>query len=55
MEQHTHLPKDGNDACVFNIDYTMKFDFVIVVRENHYHKLEKILKHEFDHIARSDL
>ena len=49
------LTTEGTDACVFNTPKTTGLDYMILIRENHYHKLEKILKHELSHIARGDL
>jgi hypothetical protein len=54
-EWNTILTTESTDACVFNSDETPGLDFMILIRENHYHKLEKILKHELSHIARGDL
>lgn len=55
QEWNTILTTEGTDACVFNTDETTGLNFMILIRENHYHKLEKILKHELSHIARGDL
>jgi hypothetical protein len=54
-EWNTILTTGGTDACVFNTDETPGLDFMILIRENHYHKLERILKHELSHIAKGDL
>ncbi len=54
-EWNTILTTEGTDACVFNTDETPGLDFMILIRENHYHKLEEILTHELSHIARGDL
>jgi hypothetical protein len=54
-EWDTILSIEGTDACIFNTDETAGLDFMILIRENHYHKLEKILKHELSHIVRGDL
>jgi hypothetical protein len=39
------LSTEGTDACVFNTEETTGLDIMILIRENHYHELEKILKH----------
>jgi hypothetical protein len=54
-EWNTILTTEGTDACVFNTDETPGLDFMILIRENHYHKLERILKHELSHLANGDL
>jgi hypothetical protein len=54
-EWNTTLTAEGTDACVFNTAETPGLDFMILIRENHYHKLEKILKHELSHIAKGDV
>jgi hypothetical protein len=54
-EWNTILTTEGTDACVFNADGTSGLDFMILIRENHYHALEEILKHELSHIAKGDL
>jgi hypothetical protein len=45
----------GTDACVFNGDETDDVDYIILVRENHYHSIDEIIVHELSHIARGDL
>jgi hypothetical protein len=45
----------GTDACVFNGDPEDNAEFVILIRENPYHKLDEIIVHELSHIARGDL
>lgn len=45
----------GTDACVFDTDEYPTIDYIILVRENPYHSLEEILKHELSHIIRRDL
>jgi hypothetical protein len=49
------LSTGGTDACVFNGDETDDSDFIILVRENPYHRLDEIIVHELSHIARGDL
>jgi len=49
------LSTRGIDACVYNADESDDVDYIILIRENLYHKLEDILKHELSHIARGDL
>lgn len=49
------LSANGTDACVFNADKNENVDFIILVRENHYHSLKKILLHELSHIVHGDL
>ncbi|MCW4046205.1 MAG: hypothetical protein NWE99_01390 [Candidatus Bathyarchaeota archaeon] len=49
------LSTRGTDACVFNAEETADTDYVILVRENPYHSLGEILRHELAHIVRGDL
>ena len=49
------LSTKGTDACVFNGDCKGKADFVILIRENPYHKIDDIVQHELSHIIRGDL
>jgi hypothetical protein len=49
------LSTDGTDACVFNAEETPETEYVILVRENPYHRLDEIILHELSHIARGDL
>lgn len=49
------LSVKGTDACVFNADKTDDAQYIILVRQNHYHTLEEILLHELSHIVRGDL
>jgi len=49
------LSTKGTDACVFKTNEYVDMDYVILVRENPYHKLDEILKHELTHISRGDL
>jgi hypothetical protein len=46
------LSTKGTDACIFNGEAA---DYVILVRENPYHKIEEILPHELLHIINGDL
>ena len=54
-EWNTFLTTKGTDACVFNAEEASGFDFMILIREKHYHDLERIIEHELAHIARGDL
>ena len=49
------LPVKGTDACVLNAEGFVDLDYVIFIRENPYHALDKILEHELSHIANGDL
>jgi hypothetical protein len=49
------LSTRGTDACVFNADKTKEADYIILIRKNPYHSLDKIIVHELSHIARGDL
>ena len=49
------LSTRGTDACVYNADESADVDYVILIRENPYHRLSEVLKHELSHIARGDL
>jgi hypothetical protein len=49
------LSTKGTDACVFNGDNKEKAEFIILIRENPYHKIEEIILHELSHIIRGDL
>lgn len=49
------LSARGTDACVFNADEHVDFDYVILVRKNPYHRIEECLEHELSHIAKGDL
>jgi hypothetical protein len=49
------LSIEGTDACIFNADESFDADYVILIRENPYHPLEEVLKHELSHIAKGDL
>jgi len=54
-EWNTILTTEGTDACVFNAEEDSGFDFMILVREKHYHTLDRILEHELLHVIRGDL
>ena len=54
-EWNTLLTPDGTDACVFNAEEASGFDYTIMVRENPYHRLGDIIRHELSHILRGDL
>ena len=49
------LSTEGTDACVFNDDESADFDYVVLIRENPFHSLGEILRHEMIHIVRGDL
>lgn len=49
------LSTKGTDACVFRTNEHVDVDYIILVRENPYHKLNEILKHELTHISNGDL
>ena len=49
------LSTRGIDACVYNAGESADVDYIILIRENPYHKLRDVLKHELSHIARGDL
>lgn len=49
------LPPEGTDAIVFDTDDFPDVDYVILIRENPYHSLTQIVKHELSHIAKGDL
>lgn len=49
------LSTKGTDACVFNADETDDAEYIVLVRENSHHSLDKIIFHELSHIARGDL
>ena len=54
-EWNTILKTEGTDACVYNADETSGFEYTILVRENPYHSLGDIIRHELCHILRGDL
>jgi hypothetical protein len=49
------LSTRGTDACVYNADEPLDCDYIILIRENPYHRPSKVLEHELSHIARGDL
>lgn len=49
------LSIEGTDACVFNAEESADVDYSILVREDPYHRLAEVLKHEMFHIAKEDL
>jgi hypothetical protein len=49
------LTAKGTDACIFNADENAALDYIILIRENPYHSLREIIKHELTHIANGDL
>lgn len=49
------LSTRGIDACVYNADESADVDYIMLVRENLYHRLGDVLEHELSHIARGDL
>jgi DNA-binding Lrp family transcriptional regulator len=49
------LPTKGTDACVYRTAEFADVDYIILIRENSYHRLGEVLKHELSHIVRGDL
>jgi hypothetical protein len=49
------LSTRGTDACVYNAEESADVDYIILIREDLYHNLGDVLKHELSHIARGDL
>ena len=49
------LSTRGTDACVFNACEEEGAEYVILVRENPFHRIDEIILHELGHIARGDL
>ena len=49
------LSFEGTDACIFNADESDDADYIILIRQNPYHKFGEILLHELAHILRGDL
>jgi len=49
------VPIGETDACVFNADESFDADYIILVRENPYHTLKEVLKHELLHISKGDM
>ena len=54
-EWDTILTTEGTDACVFNADEEVGTEYLILIRESHYHAIKEIVKHELLHIVRGDL
>jgi hypothetical protein len=54
QEWGTVLSTKGTDACVFNANKE-DAQYVILIRENPFHKMDEIILHELSHIARGDL
>ena len=46
------LSTKGTDACVFNARETEEAKYIILVRENPYHRFDEIILHELSHIAK---
>ena len=53
-EWNAILSPEGTDAFVLNAEARSSFDYIILGRENPYHSLGKILRHELTHVARND-
>jgi hypothetical protein len=49
------LPPEGTDAIVYDTDEFPDVDYVILIRDNPYHSLSRVVKHELSHIAKGDL
>ncbi|MCJ7561017.1 hypothetical protein MUO79_10445 [Candidatus Bathyarchaeota archaeon] len=49
------LSTKGTNACVLTADASADVDYVILIRENPYHSLREIIRHELSHIARGNL
>jgi len=49
------LSPESTDAIVFDTDESPDVDYVILIRENPYHSLPQVVKHELSHIAKGDL
>jgi hypothetical protein len=49
------IPVEETDACVFNADESFDTDYIILVKENPYHTLKEVLRHELSHISKGDL
>lgn len=45
----------GTDACVYQTAEFVDVEYIILIRENPYHSIAEILKHELSHIVRGDL
>ena len=49
------LTTKDTDACVLTANEPAGLDYMILIRENPYHSLREIIRHELSHIARGDL
>jgi len=49
------LSTKGTDGCVFIVDEYVDLDYMILVRQNPFHRFDEILMHELTHIAKGDL
>ena len=49
------LSTKGTDACVFNGCENEGAEYVILVRQKPFHRVDEIILHELSHIARGDL
>jgi hypothetical protein len=49
------LSTKDTDACIFSGDHKQQADYIILIREKPYHKIEEIIPHELTHIIRGDL
>jgi len=55
-EWGTVLSTKGTDACVFNSnDEEADAQYIILIREKTFHRMDEIILHELSHIARGDL
>ena len=53
-EWGTVLSTNGTDACVFNANEE-DAQYIILIREKPFHRMDEIILHELSHIARGDL
>jgi hypothetical protein len=49
------LSAKDTDGCVYNTEEFPDIDYLVLIRENPYHRFEEVLKHELSHIAKGDL
>lgn len=49
------LSTRGTDACIYNATKKEDADYVILVRQKPFHRIDEIILHELSHIARGDL
>ena len=49
------LSTKGTDACVYKTEEFADVDYIILIRENPYHRLREVLEHELSHITRGYL